>query len=401
MKNVILLTIDTLRQDVFDCYGSKDGLTPFIDSIQDKCIRFKNAQSCGPYTQASFPAILSSSYYLEYEKTKKLSVKRTLISEVLKEKGIITAGFHSNAYLCAFFGWNRGWNMFYDSMEADVDDYNPYIKADKLNRRVEKWLAGRKDKDAPFFLWLHYMDVHEPYVPEKKYIEQAGYSIDLSDKEMFDLFNDVVLPRDISDGETVEILKKLYKSHVTEVDTATKELFGILESEEVLSDTAVVITSDHGDEFGEHGGLSHDGKMFKELIDVPLFIYDQSLPAGKSVDKVISTLDVSPTIASMFGINNVEEFFGDSLLPLENLEDRTVFGEAFFKHGSKENNNPKEVHYVREGSLKVIYNENDNSWLMFDIAADPEEKVNIVESHPDAEKLKNKIKPRIRRSLEK
>ena len=83
MKNVILLTVDTLRKDVLGCYGNKNGLTPFVDSLQNKCIMFTKPQSIGPYTQASFPGILTSSYYLQYGRGKKLSPKRTLISEVL------------------------------------------------------------------------------------------------------------------------------------------------------------------------------------------------------------------------------------------------------------------------------------------------------------------------------
>ena len=107
MKNVILLTIDTLRKDALGCYGSKNKLTPFIDSLEERCIKFTNMQATGPYTQASFPGILASSYYLEYGKEKKLSAKKTLISEALKKAGITSVAFHSNPYLCNYFGWNR------------------------------------------------------------------------------------------------------------------------------------------------------------------------------------------------------------------------------------------------------------------------------------------------------
>ena len=84
MKNVILLTIDALRKDAVGCYGNESGLTPFIDSLQDNCIRFTKGQTSGPYTQASFPGILTSSYYLEYGKPKGFSPQRTLISEPLR-----------------------------------------------------------------------------------------------------------------------------------------------------------------------------------------------------------------------------------------------------------------------------------------------------------------------------
>jgi arylsulfatase A-like enzyme len=128
MKNVILITIDTLRRDVFGCYGNGASLTPFMDSLQDKCLRFDRAYATGPYTQASFPGILTSSYYLEYGKQKNLPTEKTLISEVVKREGIVTAAFHSNPFLSGFFGWNRGWDTFYDSMEDDVTDLYPFIR---------------------------------------------------------------------------------------------------------------------------------------------------------------------------------------------------------------------------------------------------------------------------------
>lgn len=107
MKNVILFTIDTLRKDVFGCYNQESKLTPFLDSLRDKCIKFTNMQAIGPYTQSSFPGILTSSYYLDYGREKRCSPQRTLISEVLKKAGIATVAIHSNPYISDFFfGWN-------------------------------------------------------------------------------------------------------------------------------------------------------------------------------------------------------------------------------------------------------------------------------------------------------
>jgi len=399
MKNVVLLTIDTLRQDVLGLYGNGLGLTPFIDSLQENCIRFSKAQSCGPYTQASFPAVLTSTYYLDYPRSEMLSRRRTLVSEPLQKAGIETAAFHSNAYLCEYFGWNRGWDTFYDSMELEVTDEVPYVKADILNQKVRSWLSSRRDRNAPFFLWLHYMDVHEPYVPEKKYVQAVDASINMTDKEMFQLFEEVLLKRDASNPETVALLKKLYLAHIRETDEAVKEFLGILEQAGVLNDTVVIITSDHGDEFGEHGGLSHDGKMYRELIDVPLLIYDPSLKSGQISDALVSTLDVSPTIVNLLGLDPVPGFSGQSLLPLKTLQSREVFGEAFYKHGNKEDNDPKQVFYCRWDDIKMIYSENDDSWQLYDLDKDPREQNNLVESHPDAEELKRRILPRVRRHV--
>jgi arylsulfatase A-like enzyme len=400
MNNVILLTIDALRKDALGCYGNEGVLTPFIDSLQDKSIIFTKAQASGPYTQASFPGILTSSYYLEYGRKKMLSENRVLISEVLKKVGIATAGFHSNPYLSEYFGWNRGWDVFYDSMEDEVDDKVPYIKSGEINSKVSTWLSSHTrgaDEYQRFFLWVHYMDVHEPYVPERKYIDMVDPSINLDEVEMLRLFKEVVLKRDVSDRQVVEILKKLYWAHVREVDDGVREFFGILEKFNILKDSAVIITSDHGDEFGEHGGLSHDGKMYSELVNVPLIIYEPAREKAQVSDLLVSNLGIPPTIVYLFGHNPVHAFEGSSLLPPEVYSTEGVFGEAVDKRGSKEKGEEKEVHSYCEGDLKIIYCETDDSWELYDLGADPGELNNVIETSSVAEAMKQKLRPRVRR----
>jgi arylsulfatase A-like enzyme len=404
MKNVILLTIDALRKDALGCYGDGDGLSPFIDSIQERCIRFTKAQSIGPYTQASFPGILTSSYYLEYlnqeREEEMLSERRTLISEVLQRQAIVTAGFHSNAYLWDCFGWNRGWNTFYDSSDEEVDDKAPYIKARELNKRVHDWLSSQvaRTNYRPFFLWLHYMDMHEPYVPEGKYIDMVDPTIDLSEDAMFKLFEDVVLKRDVSDRGVVDLLGKLYRAHLRDVDESVGELFGILEDLDILKNTAIIITSDHGDEFGEHGGLSHDGKMYSELIDVPLIILEPERQKPETCSTLVSNIDIPPTIAHLFGLKPAENFEGHSLLPLEGYPARGCYGEALDISAIQERGEVKEVHYYREGDLKIIFRETDNSWELYDLKGDTGELNNLMGTSSAAEVMKGKLMPRIGRS---
>ncbi len=398
MKNVILLTIDSLRRDALGCYGGGPW-TPFIDSIQSRSVRFEQAHSVGPYTRAAFPGILASSYYLEFGKEQRLSKARTLVSEVLKKAGIVTAAFHSNPYLTDYLGWNRGWDVFYDSMQERVDPKVPYIKADRINRKANAWLSSYVGMggNKPFFLWLHYMDVHEPYIPSRRFIDLVDPSIRLNEDEMFGLFKEVLLKRDTSDQTTVELLRKLYLAKVREADEAVKELFGMLERQHLLENTAIVLTTDHGDEFGEHGGLSHDGKMYSELVHVPLIVYDPQRDKGEVCGKLVSTLDVSPTIVSLFGIEPPKAFEGRPLFPLEDYPVKGVLGEALDKHGSDEKGEEKEVHYYREGDLKMIYRERDDSWELYDLERDPKEQQNIVDSSPQAEKMKEVVRARVRR----
>jgi len=241
------------------------------------------------------------------------------------------------------------------------------------------------------------MDVHEPYIPDQKYIDMVDPSIHLNEEEMFSLFKDILLKRDVSNQGMIETLKKLYCAHIREVDDVVKEFFGILEKWNLLKSSYVIITTDHGDEFGEHGGLSHDGKMYSELVHVPLIVYEPGRENGEVCNTLVSTIDIPPTIAYLFGLNPVEAFQGHSLLPLWHYPMKGVFGEAVDKHGSQEEGEEKEIHYYREGDLKIIYRERGDSWELYDLKTDPKELDNIIEKSPEAEVMKEKVRPRVRR----
>jgi arylsulfatase A-like enzyme len=375
MKNIILITIDTLRADMLGAYGSKDNLTPFMDSLKKNMIVFKTPFATGPYTQASFQGILASEYYLQYGKEKKLNKDKTLISEPLKENNIFTAAFHSNAYLSYFFGYNKGWEVFYDSMSDDVTDMYPFIRGSGINDRVSGFL-NNFSFSRPLFLWVHYMDVHEPYIAEEDYLSKIDPSLKLSKEDMFSLFKDVILKRDISDPSTVETLKKLYMAKVEETDDYLRQLFDIFKSKGLLDSSTIIITSDHGDEFSEHGGLSHDGKMYKELIHVPFFVYDRSY-THTVIDTPVSLINIPPTICAMMDAEPAPSFKGKSLYPFENVLPYALYGEAMGKLGHKEKDTDEPIYYMAEDGLKVIFRKDGSLWEAYDIKDDPEDKTDI------------------------
>jgi arylsulfatase A-like enzyme len=223
-------------------------------------------------------------------------------------------------------------------------------------------------------------------------------TIDLSEDAMLKLFEDVLLKRDVSDRGVVELFRKLYRAHVREVDDAVKEFFGILEELNILKDTVIIITSDHGDEFGEHGGLSHDGKMYSELIDIPLIIFEPDRKKPEVCHTLVSNIDIPPTVIHLFGLKPVENFEGHSLFPIEEYPLKGCYGEAIDIEASQEQGEQKEVHYYREGDLKIIYRETDDTWELYDLETDVGELNNLIGTSSAAEAMKGKLMPRIGRS---
>jgi len=398
MRNVILITLDATRKDVFGLYGNTRGLTPFMDSLREKSAVYSKCQSAGPYTQASFPAILCSGYYLDFGRPSGLAPERTLVSEVLKKSGVVTAAFHSNPYCSSLQGWDRGWDEFYDGLDDELEDERlSYVRGHTINARVTEWLGSRLKTGglSPFFAWVHYMDVHEPYMPEKKYVDLVDPSIAIGQDEMYQLFENTLLKRDVSDPQKVSMLRRLYDVHVREVDSYVESLFRSLDGLGVLRDTTVIITSDHGDEFNEHGGLSHDDKLYAELIDVPLVIHGGG---GQGlITDVVSSVDIPPTILRLFGIKTPTSFAGQPLLPSAGYSRKCAFGEAINQRSLKGGDIDRDVYFCRMGDIKLIYRADRQETELYDLKDDPLERNNLAASCKDIGRLQEQLKPMIRR----
>ena len=158
-----------------------------------------------------------------------------------------------------------------------------------------------------------------------------------------------------------------------------------------------MIVSDHGDEFGAHCGLAHDGKMYSELVNIPLFIFNPTLSVGEVCDSLVSNIDIAPTIIRLFGFEPMAKFPGRYLLSLEDCPTKGVYGEAVEKYGTNVKGYERPIYFYRQGDLKIIYREADDTWEMYDLTEDPAEKHNIVNISSEADNLKKKLRPRVQR----
>ena len=232
-------------------------------------------------------------------------------------------------------------------------------------------------------------------MPDRKYVDMVNPSIGIDQDAMYALFENTLLKRDVSDPEIIALLKKLYEVHVREVDSYVEALFNSLDELGLLKETIVLITSDHGDEFNEHGGLSHDDKLYAELIDVPLLIYGTD---RKSVcDTLVSSIDIPPTLLDLFGIESPPSFQGQSLLIADRYPERPVFGEAINQKSLKGGDINRDIYYCLQGDLKLIAWADTGLRELYDIKEDPGERNNIAETSAETSLLMEKLKPRIRR----
>lgn len=430
--NIVLITIDCLRADHLSCFCYHRKTTPNIDELAKRGVLFSTAISNGPYTAMSFPSILTSTYALMYPRFKEngllLTGERTSIAEVLKRNGYATAAFHSNPLLATYFGYRRGFDVFEDhigksksegfvskvkrkikqkhtrergfykilrtadsffsrkkmEVEMFLGKEVPYQKADVINHEALEWVSKNR---KGFFLWIHYMDVHAPYLPTKPLsLFKRVYATRLALRAWYPRFKGVVSSSDLG------VLIELYDKEIKYVDYELGVFFEKLKELGIwLDNTFIVVTSDHGDEFMEHGELGHGPltarlKLYDELLRVPLIIAGPELP-HKKVENQVSLLDVAPTIVDLADLGKMTAFLGQSLvtqMTSQFTEEKGVISEYQWK---------KERGYAyRTKNWKYILTLNHESRSeLYNLQKDPTERKNIANQRPSETKKFKRI----------
>lgn len=407
MRDIVLVTVDSLRADHIGWHGYERNTTPHLDRFADSARTFSNAFAHACSTRPSFPAILTSSYPLMYGGYERLSEKRSTIGEVLSEEGYSTGGYHSNLYLASDFGYDAGFDQFFDSksdpsvlaklrqtIKTHLDDEgkiystlqylfnatekrtgielgSAYVDAAEITDRALSW--AKEETSGPRFLWVHYMDVHHPYVPPAEYQKQFRDK-PISDRDAVQLRRKMLeSPEEITENELNSLID-LYDAEIAYVDNEVNRLVETLK-EEWGDDLVFAFTADHGEEFLDHGGFSHSATFYDEVLHVPLLIDDGS--EGTSHDELVGLLDLSPTLAQYANADPAENFYGESLDQIDNDWDRSqVVAEwANFETGDRRFG-------IRTTEWKYIREEDDTEHL-YDVSTDPEENENLVREEPE------------------
>ncbi|MBM3234694.1 sulfatase [Candidatus Poribacteria bacterium] len=338
--NVILISIDSLRADHLGCYGYPKPTSPNIDALANESVVFTNAISTTTWTLPAHISMLTSLYpevHQVINDGNKLSDKAVVCAEIMKEAGYLTAGFVSGPYLSSKFGYNQGFDLYddYTINYSSNEESHRGITSPKIHQQVTKWLE--QNYRSPFFLFIHYWDVHYDYVPPPPFdtMFDPDYTgiITGQDYERNELINPQMPERDL------EHIIALYDGEIAFTDSYIGKLMTYLKKLDIYENTMVILTSDHGDEFFEHGCKGHRNNLFDETLKVPLII---KFPSEKKnpifaslsphevsterseqapikpvvLSEQVSIVDIGPTFIDYLSITPNSNLDGQSLLPL-------------------------------------------------------------------------------------
>ena len=412
--NLILITIDCLRADHLSCLGYSKKTSPNLDYLASTGVLFSQAISVASSTPPSFISLFTSTYPLMYGGQVYVTDLRTTLAQVLRDHGYHTAGFHSNPWLASLYGYHRGFDNFDDDTQklsyqsllsrpreavkrligttGRLYDFlskmyvalvppSPCCKAEVLNKRAISWLC---DNASDFFLWLHYMDVHEPYLPSSRFTSALKRAHILELQRRADHS-----PASLSSEEVNELID-LYDTQIGYVDEMIGSLLHTLKQKNVLDNTFVIVTADHGQQFREHGGYLHGLHLYDEVIHVPLIVAGPGL-GRQVIGQQVSLLGLAPTILEILEIDKPKAFLGESLAPL--LMGTTKVGAltAISEEGRTKRGydmrrprlcaSRRKISF-RTGKWKYIYTEGKQGEL-YALEDDPKETQNLIDVSPE------------------
>ncbi|MDH3744068.1 MAG: sulfatase-like hydrolase/transferase [Acidobacteriota bacterium] len=412
MPNIVLFVIDTLRADHLSSYGYPRKTTPHIDAVAERGVLFENAVSQAPWTAPSIASLFTGLYpsvhgldggirwgpgqrsaggTLPFAIQKVLSSSQVTLAEGLRRHGYQTAGFVSNIYVNSIFGFSQGFELYNDEHRGyskEVD--RAKRRAEDTNKYVFEWLDA--EPKEPFFLLVHYNDPHWPYNPPPPFGEEyvAGYQGGLTPERSSAVVETQGKPITNLSDDDVAYLIGLYDGETAYVDTELGRVLAKVRSLGLDRPLLTVITSDHGEEFLDHGSASHGYTLYEEMIRVPLiFQYPGRLEPAR-VPAQVRLIDVLPSIFGLVGVPDgvPPGVQGQSLVPLLDGESaagaQDAFSEATYAGDKKS---------IRTAQgLKLIYSFVADEAMLFDLNADPREQKSLVDGKSSpGEPLKQRL----------
>ena len=297
--NLLLLLVDTLRADALELGG--ETATPCIAGLAAEGFVFRSAFSAAPWTMPSVASIFTGMHVRVHGTTgeyqPRLLERHETLAERLGALGIASHAFVANPLISAEQSFDQGFGGFTQGL--------PEGRSDGLFREAADWIEAQGE--GRWFAYVHAMDPHDPYEPPAAELERlrAAYSGPYPEADTATL--KALRARHQSEGDSgasaadVAHFRALYDAEVAAFDASLAAMLARLEASGALANTLVVITSDHGEEFGEHGGFLHGHDLFDELVHVPLIFWGPGLVELGATDAPVSLVDLAPTLCRLLG----------------------------------------------------------------------------------------------------
>jgi len=400
LSNVVLISLDTVRADHLGCYGYDRDTSPSLDRLARRGVLYEHAYAQAPWTLVShmsvFTSMLPSTHKVE-SINQVLSTDVPLMAELLKGAGLQTAALVNDGQMKAHWGFARGFGLWreFPVLTPDSRRVADEGRAENITSEAIAWLktrevANRRDK---FFLFLHYFDAHDPYDPPAPYDKmfEPARDIALRGEDTGLLLQQFrAVGAKLPDDRLLPKLVSLYDGEIRYNDHHLGRLFDALDRLQLAEDTLVIVFSDHGEEFKEHGSLVHGGTLYNEALHVPLIVsWPGHVPEGARAPQPARLIDILPTVLHLCGLPPHAQAEGRSLVPVEYNAAR--YAEIDVRAETKALLEGTALKSLQLGSLKYIYSPITTREELYDLATDPGERRNVASSFAAIAELRGEL----------
>ncbi len=310
-RGYILISLDTLGSRHLSGYGYGRETSPFLDRLGERGIVFENAVVQYTSTLVSHTSMFTGLYPQEhgvYPPFSGLSAQIETLPESFRNQGFSTAAFTEGGFLVQEAGFGRGFDRFEAGSAGRREVEKTFAKGVEFLRGLEP--------DERFFLFLHSYSVHDPYTPPREFAEMFWQGdVPEGSGTRGGFLRDVTMGRTVLDAEALAHVRSLYDALVRYTDQVVEGFVNELDRLGLTDEVTLIITSDHGEEFLEHGKLGHH-QVYPETLFVPLIVVHPEIEAGRRVTTLVESVDLLPTLCELAAIACPDGVSGESLVPL-------------------------------------------------------------------------------------
>jgi arylsulfatase A-like enzyme len=367
-----LISIDTLRADHLGCYGYERDTSPFLDELAAGGARFANATINTHGTTPSHATILSSLYQEAHgvqagsDPPRAIPPEVALLPEILRSHGYATLGITGGGNVGREFGFARGFDEFDDRA------HSVKVGVRRALRRIAHHLEAPEPR--PLFVFLHTYEVHSPYAPPQAYHSLFGPTssdFEPTSRNLLAIVNDA---RTALSSADLSHVVAMYDAGIRHTDDVLRSFFEELAELGFLEDAVVAVTSDHGEEFAEHGGLLHRALLYQEILTVPLIFSGRGVAPGLVDRSPVSSVDIAPTLLALANLPVPADMQGRPLLGAsgERVGPERVTVAQYGPH----------LYAVRSGEWKLIETHDPPGLELYHLASDPGEQADVAGEQP-------------------
>jgi arylsulfatase A-like enzyme len=403
--NVVLITLESLRTDHVGAYEGASRsrpevpVTPAIDAFARQATLYEDAHAVTSWTLPSHASLFTGLYPTAHQTDgpiDRLDDSYPTLAETLAERGYQTAGVVSGPYLRRTHNLQQGFQLYDDSISSLT---NALAHSDVTSPRVEaalrRFIDEERDPERPFLLFAYFWDPHFDFLPPTPYDQMfVGPDCEPIDVTAFD--RSPAIHSGMRPGQLAYLLSQ-YAGELRWTDDHVGRFLRLLADRGLWDDTLVILTADHGEEFFDHGAKGHKNNVYAETVRVPLIIKYPQQERGRREARLVSLVDVVPTVLDVTGTAASFPIDGRSLRKAPpGSADRSIYYEllsAWYYRGPDGSTFPRSQRWygVREGDFKLVWSESragggDRSYELFNVREDPGERVDLSAEKPERQR---------------